>query len=38
MEEEEELWHRQANAPMPTSIGGFKSHPKCVFSISLDSL
>ncbi|KWU42458.1 Rad4-domain-containing protein [Rhodotorula sp. JG-1b] len=30
VEEEEELWHRQANAPMPTSIGGFKSHPNYV--------
>lgn len=28
IEEEEQLWHRQANAPMPTSIGGFKNHPK----------
>ncbi|GAA5982532.1 hypothetical protein JCM10908_006687 [Rhodotorula pacifica] len=30
VEEEEELWHRQSNAPMPTSIGGFKSHPNYV--------
>ncbi|BGP58393.1 hypothetical protein JCM8202v2_006062 [Rhodotorula sphaerocarpa] len=30
IEEEEQLWHRQANAPMPTSIGGFKNHPNYV--------
>ncbi|BGO95940.1 hypothetical protein JCM10020v2_007677 [Rhodotorula toruloides] len=29
-EEEEELWHRQTNAPFPTSLGGFKNHPNYV--------
>lgn len=29
-DEEHELWNRSANEPFPTSIGGFKNHPKSV--------
>ena len=34
-EEEEELWNRRANAPMPTSVAGFKNHPRSVLSSPL---
>lgn len=32
--EEEELWKLQRNEPFPSSMGGFKNHPKCVSSLS----
>ncbi|KAK4701676.1 xeroderma pigmentosum group C-complementing protein, partial [Phenoliferia sp. Uapishka_3] len=29
-EEDEELWQRRSNEPMPTSVAGFKNHPSYV--------
>ena len=33
-EEEQELWNRAINEPFPTSIGGFKNHPKYAPSLT----